>query len=237
MEKPIVFISHITEEAQLAAVFKGHITQDFLNMVDVFVSSDGASILAGSKWLDCIDTALRGACIELVLCSRASVKRPWINFEAGAGWMRDISVVPVCHSGLFFRELSMPLSALEGVQANEETGLARLYALIASKLGSARPQIHFGQMLKDIVAFEQSYSVQLHEITMAESAKEKGALVRMLDTLKEGTFKWRNVERLAFKAGISESEAADILRNVPEVEFNKGKTGKLIARLKSENET
>jgi hypothetical protein len=233
MPKPVVFISHITEESVLAGILKQHITRDFLNLLEVFVSSDEVSILAGSKWLERIDEALGIACIELVLCSRASVVRPWINFEAGAGWMRKIPVVPVCHSGLLSSDLAMPLSALQGIQANQERGLRRLYALVASNLGSAEPQVQFNEMINNIISFENAYSTTLAEITMAESAKEKAALDRMLDSLQEGKFDWRTVERLAFKGGVSESEAADILRTYPDVEFNKSKKGKLIARLKS----
>jgi hypothetical protein len=47
MSKPSVFISHVSEEAQLASVLKTHLTSDFLGMLDVFVSSDTESILAG----------------------------------------------------------------------------------------------------------------------------------------------------------------------------------------------
>jgi len=96
MSKPVVFISHISEEVRLAVIFKQHIAADFLNLIEVFVSSDTESISAGKNWLTSIDTALRNACIELILCSKASIKRLWINFEAGAGWMSGIPVVPVC---------------------------------------------------------------------------------------------------------------------------------------------
>ena len=58
MDKPYVFISHITPEAEIADLFKSQITQDFLGMIDVFVSSDGKSITVGNKWLNDIDAAL-----------------------------------------------------------------------------------------------------------------------------------------------------------------------------------
>ena len=52
MDKPIVFISHITEEAELALKLKELIESSFLEMIEVFVSSDETSISAGSRWLD-----------------------------------------------------------------------------------------------------------------------------------------------------------------------------------------
>ena len=67
MDKPFVFISHITQEAHLAELFKEQIGQDFLGMIEVFVSSDGASISVGSKWLNDIDAALKNAKVEPIL--------------------------------------------------------------------------------------------------------------------------------------------------------------------------
>ena len=76
MNKPIVFISHITEEKELAIEFKRLIEESFLGMLEVFVSSDEDSIASGSRWLDNITEALKNCVIELILCSPESVKRP-----------------------------------------------------------------------------------------------------------------------------------------------------------------
>ena len=51
MEKPKLFISHISEEEELASILKEHLLDDFLGVVDVFVSSDGGSIAAGAAGL------------------------------------------------------------------------------------------------------------------------------------------------------------------------------------------
>jgi hypothetical protein len=123
MLKRTIFISHISEEAELAKVFKCAIENDFLQMVSVFVSSDTASIQAGENWLKSIDEAIRDAAVEIIICSRSSITRPWINFEAGAGWMRKIPIIPVCHSGLKPRDLPMPLAVLQGLVAGDVEGL------------------------------------------------------------------------------------------------------------------
>lgn len=100
MAKSKLFISHISDESETAQVLKRHLAKDFLNLLDIFVSSDRKTIAAGSKWLDEVSFALRDAQIEIVLCSKESTARPWVNFEAGAGWIRGIRVIPVCHRGL-----------------------------------------------------------------------------------------------------------------------------------------
>jgi hypothetical protein len=103
-----IFISHISEESETALRLKAALEADFLGMLDVVVSSDTDSIAAGEQWLASVDAALQEAAMLLILCSAASVARPWINFEAGAAWMRKIPLVPVCHAGLTPRDLPMP---------------------------------------------------------------------------------------------------------------------------------
>jgi hypothetical protein len=232
VNKPTIFISHISEEAKLAAILKKHLTDDFLGLVNVFVSSDTASISAGSNWLDSVDSALRIACAELVICSKASVKRPWINFEAGAGWMRGIPIVPVCHSDLRPRDLSMPLSVLQSIEASQESGIDQIYTLVASNLGAAKPRANLAEIVEEIKAFETEYAPRLVETTKAETSREQAILNRMKETLREKRFTWRSIQTLAFKGGVTGGEALDILRNDPDVVLGKGKSGNQIAKLK-----
>ena len=100
MPKKLIFISHISGEAELARALKQHLVHDFLGYFDVFVSSDGKTIPAGAKWLEELSGALRRSLAMVVLCSHESVTRPWVNFEAGGGWVRGIPVIPICHSGM-----------------------------------------------------------------------------------------------------------------------------------------
>ena len=45
--RPTVFISHVSEEADLAILLKRALMKDFPGLEEVFVSSDMASISAG----------------------------------------------------------------------------------------------------------------------------------------------------------------------------------------------
>lgn len=109
-----VFISHVTEDA-VAARLKRKMTEDFLGQLTVFLSSDTESIAAGEEWLSSVSEALRNSSIFVVLCSPIAIARPWVNFEAGAAWMRDIPLVPACFGGLRPRDLPMPLSARQAL--------------------------------------------------------------------------------------------------------------------------
>lgn len=232
MDKANVFISHITEESKLAAIFKTHIVVDFLGLVNVFVSSDTSSISAGANWLTSIDAALREACIELIICSKASIKRPWINFEAGAGWMRGIPIVPICHTGLRLRDLAMPLSVLQAIETNSIEGLGQIYSLIAKKLGVATPQVDFGIIATEIKVFEEKYGPKLAEATSAETSRDRAILDRIKDALRDDKFTWRKVDTLAYKGGVTKGELLDILRMDTDIVIGKGESGAQMAKLK-----
>ena len=133
-----VFVSHISEEAALALVLKDWIESTFLGQCKVFVSSDSGSLPPGARWLDQIDAALQAANVMVVLCSSASVQRPWVNFETGCAWSRNIAVVPVCHSGLTKGTLPRPLAEFQGLDATDPRFPSAFLAAIAQHLGVAK---------------------------------------------------------------------------------------------------
>lgn len=233
MPKPVIFISHVSEEADLAKILKRTIEGDFLQMVKVFVSSDTASIQAGQNWLDSVGEALRLASAEIILCSKTSLSRPWINFEAGAGWMRKIPIVPVCHSGLKPRDLPMPLSVLQGIVASEIDGLDRLYVQIATTVDCAKPKASLNALAEAVRKFEDAYLPKIAKQSDARASRETLALERMKQALGEGDYVWRSIDRLSVKGGVSEAEATEILRTDPEIVFGRAKSHRMIARLQS----
>ncbi len=123
------------------------------------MSSDNRSISVGSKWLDDVSAALKAAKVELILCSSESVKRPWINFEAGAGWVRGIPVVPVCHTGMRPVDLPIPLNMLQAVEGSNRRDIQKVYTLLAEQLGSARPHGNFDGIAEAVRDFEQAHGV------------------------------------------------------------------------------
>lgn len=177
MEKPVIFISHISDEAGLAVILKKHIAADFGDRVEVFVSSDKEHISAGQRWLDSINSALCSTCMELILCSKASIERPWINFEAGAVWVRNVPIVPVCHTGFRTRDLPMPLVVLEGIEAGQEQGLDNLYRAIASRLQIPPPAADFKEFIGEVRAFEEAYAEKLKGTAQARVTFEQGERV------------------------------------------------------------
>jgi hypothetical protein len=96
----MVFVSHVSEEKELAASLKSALLSHFKRGINVFVSSDLKSIELGTDWMDAIERAIKSSSVLIVLCSQSSIRRPWVSFELGAAWMRKIPIIPVCHTDL-----------------------------------------------------------------------------------------------------------------------------------------
>lgn len=153
-----IFISHISEEAALAAALKEHLKATFPNQVDVFVSSDRKTIEAGSEWLQEVKLGLRRAAIVLVMCSQRSIARPWVNFEAGSGWINGKPLVPVCHSGMSPAELPVPLLMLNAITAGERAGLQKLHDVIRDELGTGPdPDAELDSFITEFSGLENAY--------------------------------------------------------------------------------
>ena len=89
-----IFISHTSQEVDLAEALKRQIQEDFADF-EVFISSDDSSIGSNQEWMNQIKAALLEVKLMVVLCSVDSLKRPWISFEAGAAWIKQIDMMPI----------------------------------------------------------------------------------------------------------------------------------------------
>jgi hypothetical protein len=222
----LVFVSHISEEGEVAGWLKETLNRDFLEIFEVFVSSDTESINAGSEWLDSVRTALDRARIVCALCSSASVSRPWVNFELGAAWMRGTPIIPVCHSGLTPRELPAPLSIPQGLTLSEPGGIERLYRRLADEFGCRVPEKNFGELA-------QEAPVAAVAASPPQGLGDDQSISSRLRQALEGPKEWRTVEWAAIEAGVSEEVAAEKFRGDDGVRFSKSKAGKVIVGLKS----
>ncbi len=136
-----IFVSHISDEAELAGLLQQMLEADFAGQVRLFTSSDIRSIGTSEDWLAAIERALGQAVALIVLCSRSSVHKPWVQFEIGAAWMKQVPIVPACHSGLTPDRLDPPLARLEGLELGTARGLERLYVTVSRLLGLDPPRL------------------------------------------------------------------------------------------------
>ncbi len=130
-----VFISFIHEEKEVARAVQ-ELLQDKLRERP-FLSADTWQVFAGEDWLKRIKEELESAKVVVLMLSQRSVKRPWVNFEAGAAWLADKVVIPVCFGGLSKGSLPKPYSSLQALDLPNDWYY--LVSSIAHHLGVLAP--------------------------------------------------------------------------------------------------
>jgi hypothetical protein len=174
MIKPIVFISHITEEKHVALALKSILEDAFIGLMDVFISSDPRSIQLGQEWLDKIKFALNNCAVEIIIASPRSVTRPWVNFEAGSGWIRNVPVIPLCHSGMTPEKLPLPLKTFQGATATKEDEINLILPVLAKALNSSVPRTNFSHFVEKVLEFESDSRDNLSVIRPQQPANDDG---------------------------------------------------------------
>ena len=132
-----IFVSHINEEAKVAEAIH-HLLQEKLgNDIEIFRSSDRWRMHAGENWLERIKYELESAKIVLLMLSEKSIERPWVNFEAGAGWIRDRIILPVCFRGFSKSGLPRPYADFQAEDLPDDWYY--LVTSVAHHLGKLAP--------------------------------------------------------------------------------------------------
>jgi len=181
MSKPKIFISHITEEAELAIVLKQFIEKKFLKTLDVFASSHEESVKLGDDWLGTIKISLNESKLIIILCSPISVVRPWINFEAGAGWLKNIPIIPLCHSGLTPGNLPVPINSFQGGILSDSGDIKKLFQRIAEILDIETPDSNDTDFFKITEEFQLQIT---NSLLIKDTTFVYSFLLRQIDLLK-----------------------------------------------------
>jgi hypothetical protein len=147
-----VFISHIHEERALGEVIKRCIEDAFPDRVAAFLSSDRRDLPAGRKWREVILAELETARVIVSLLSPVSLARPWVNVELGAAWIKDLPIIPLCHSGQTIGALPPPFADYHGAGLDQPDAAERLLGGIANALGLRLPRLHFEAFVQEMIA-------------------------------------------------------------------------------------
>lgn len=107
-----VFLSHSSEEQSVAAILQEYLETVFGQTLRVFRSSDDGSIGTGKDQYPEILRALGECQVYVVLLSKYSAKRPWVNFEAGYGKARGVALFTVLIRNTSASDVPTPLSEL-----------------------------------------------------------------------------------------------------------------------------
>jgi len=133
MIEKTIFISHVHEDADLAVALKDLIEDAFTGEFTVFVSSDRRSLDIGEDWLPKIKDNLQKASDFIIILSPHSLGRPWVNFEAGAAFGRDINIIPICVRGISVDHVGPPLSSKQLLSIHGEGDVQAIINQIARR--------------------------------------------------------------------------------------------------------
>lgn len=131
--KPVVFISHASDDKEIVNALDELIRDAFHTDFEIFNSSN-ESISPGESWRDKIFVKLKSANAVLVVYTPQSVNRAWVNFEAGGAWVLENKkdyVIP-CGVGLNVGKLPSVISHLNGLDLSFREDIGKLIDRLAS---------------------------------------------------------------------------------------------------------
>lgn len=142
-----VFISHVNENKVVANALKALIVKSFPHDVDVFVAGDPYNISFSDDWFEKIKKGIDDCHLMIILCTPESVKRPWINFEAGAATILRKKVGPICFAGQTVGRLPSPLNYIrsQAIDCSDDESFEQYFKIflrmIATHIGEPVPRV------------------------------------------------------------------------------------------------
>ncbi|WP_426455385.1 toll/interleukin-1 receptor domain-containing protein (plasmid) [Paenibacillus sp. S-38] len=218
----LIFLSHIHEERELALIFKDALVREFGGFVDIFVSSDGVTITAGTNFLREIENGLTTCIAGMYLISPKSVSRSWVNFELGALWIRNklnestgqphIPTLPVCHSGMTLRSLPQPISNLNSVLGGNAEQLEFAFRSLQKAVGgSGDLRTDFSALAAKVNDFERRYTIVSHYKRLFQMISHKGDVSQYLTGMNP------EIQEIRLKIGLCNN---DLIKELKQLEAN-----------------
>lgn len=140
MEKPIIFFSHSSKDKEFLVTLKNKLLRKTSNTIEIFQSSDGASISFGNNWIHKIEENLNYSKLMFVFLSPNSIKSNWIYFESGYSYSKGIKVVPIGINGIDIGSLAPPINLLQGFNITSSDGLNNLTTIINREFSTSFPE-------------------------------------------------------------------------------------------------
>ena len=149
--KPTIFFSHSSLDGERIKPIKEYLTKNTGNTIQIFMSSDGASIPFGNNWLKEIEDALAICKLMFVWITPNSANSKWVYFESGFAYSRSLKVVPIGFDGFKLEDLPAPLNLLQGFNINSASGLNNIIEVINSEFDLTFPNFFDNDFYENIV--------------------------------------------------------------------------------------
>lgn len=129
-----IFISYATQEEELARKLLNLLNNAFKGEVSFFFVHD--NIIAGEKWREKIQAALKECNAILTIMTPDYVLRPWAYIEWSAFWLSDKNTFIVTTDDLSAKDIIDPMTDRQTVNLFDEEGVKKLIEAIAVEIKS-----------------------------------------------------------------------------------------------------
>ncbi|MBX3115111.1 MAG: toll/interleukin-1 receptor domain-containing protein [Fimbriimonadaceae bacterium] len=178
-----VFISHASEDAQLAKCFSELLKNVSAGNLNVYLSSskkEGEGIPYGDDWFKWIYEHIDKSQYVVAIITKASVGRPWILFEAGLGKGVKSSSVIGLRFGISGEDAYVgPFTAFQN-SASDMDDLKKLCKQLVQ--GCAKPTDEF--LEREVIYFLEKIKQFLEIPPKGEDVKESDAIFQALEEMK-----------------------------------------------------
>lgn len=193
---------------------KEKIEISFLRGVKVFVASHKEDIRLGDEWFKEIEQNLRESETVILLLSPRSVRRPWVNFEAGGGWFLKKHLIPVCVGGLKIDDIPPPFNSKQATELSTNKGVQSLITAIAERADMSVPSVDVSEIVEKNKSFQNNENTDTDEETsekiksdiVPDNSREKEDKTKLLPygIGSAELFNWRMGEAFPGLRGIEE---------------------------------
>jgi len=195
---PLVFISHDSQDAELAEAFGRLLKSVSAGMIKTFRSSDKKGtegIAFGDEWYKRLMTKLESTTDVVCLFTENSLDRPWILFEAGvAKGKLNTPVIGIALGVPLSRISTGPFYQFQNMD-DSETDLSKLVHQLARRISGL--ELDSDVVKVQITAFKKAELDILKRITVGQGKKmeEENPVAKLAEEMK--ALPSRVAERLA----------------------------------------
>ena len=206
-----IFISYNQADSDFSEILHNKLEQNGFT-----VWRDVAGLRGGEDWRKGIDDGIKQAFALIVVMTPEAKASEYVTYERAFAWGSGVKVIPLL---LEQTQLHPRLESLQYLDfSNRQARPWNTLIELLRETGSMQPTKEKAQAPKGGENIEY--------------AKRKNAHDRMKAAFLEGDWKYRTIERLAIKGGISEEEAIEILREDPDIILGKTQSGRRTAKLR-----
>ena len=189
-EKPLIFISHDSRDAELAEAFSKLLKSVSAGMLKSFRSSDKKGtegIQFGDDWYKRLMTKLDSASDVVCLLTERSVDRPWILYEAGVAKGKLETPVHGIALGVSLNRVGTgPFYQFQNSDDSEDS-LTKLVMQLCERIPSLEPDEDV--VKTQVQAFKGTANEVLNQLKQPMSEKEpssadEGTVAKLLEEMK-----------------------------------------------------